>query len=261
MAYFRDSSAKTSSEVSEEQIISSRLAQKNRHTFTQLWNLYQPYLENLCRFQGLKNDEDIQDVVMMVFEKAWKKLLNQDQSINNFKGWLGKITCNLCIDILRQTNQTPFNTSYIDDISDTQAIGISSYHHPMSDLLQEEEIQYLHYWIRCLPDRLHYPVILHYYQKKSYSDIAQELSISQYSVDKRLQQARKILKENLYRYRSGLDVTGFDEAQLQKVEKQDFQVAILSDSSVEEINCRITLSCLETLPPVWYNFQYTQDWI
>ncbi len=263
MIYFMDYSAKTSSKVSEKKISPSILPQDNCNDFTQLWNSYQPYLENLCRFKGLRNDEDIKDVVMMAFEKVWKQLLNNEQSINNLKSWLGKITCNLCIDVLRKRNHVPLTGAYIDDItSNTQTIGISSYHYcPMSDLLQEEEIKYLHYWIKCLPSRLYYPLILRYYEKKSYSDIAQELSISFYTVDKRLQKARKILKEHLCLYRSGLETTVFHEAQFQELELKDFQAAILNEYDVEEINFRRSLSCLETSLPVSYNFQHTQDWI
>ncbi|MDJ0674998.1 MAG: sigma-70 family RNA polymerase sigma factor [Calothrix sp. MO_167.B42] len=262
MSNFRDSSTPIYSDTSEQQISSFKLSQENRHDFIQLWNLYKPYIEKLCLLKGLRNDEDIKDVVMMTFERAWKKILNNDQSINSFKSWLGKIACNLCIDIIRQSNHTLLIGAHIDEItSENQVIGNISYDYPMSDLLQKEEIKYLHYWIRCLSAKLRYPLILYYYQKKSYSDIAQKLSISQYGVDKRLQQARKILKKHLCRYRSGLDTIAFDETQFQQLESKDFPTAILTDSSVEEINCRITLSCLETLPPVLYNFQHTQDWI
>ena len=249
-----------SSEVWEERILSSKLSPDNGRDFLQLWNLYKPYIEKLCLLKGLRNDEDIQDVVMMTFERAWKKILKNDQSINNLKSWLGKIACNLCIDIIRHSKHTLLIGTYIDDIaSENQVIGTVSYDHPMSKLLQKEEIKYLHYCIQCLPFKLRYPLKLYYYQKKSYSDIAQELSISQYGVDKRLQQARKILKKHLCEYRSGLDTTACNETQFQNLESQDFPIAILTDSSVEEINCRITLSCLETLPPVLYNFQHIQD--
>jgi len=251
VSFCKNNHAKNYSEVSEKKISSSKLSPENRHDFLQLWNLYKPYIEKICLLKGLRNDEDIQDVIMITFEKAWKQILKNDQSINNFKSWLGKIACNLCVDILRHSNHTLFIGAHIDDItSESQAMGTVNYEHPMSDLLQKEEIKYLHYWIQCLPFKLRYPLKLHYYEKKSYSYIAQELSISQYGVDKRLRQARKILKKNICQYRSGLDNTACDETKCQKLGNQDFPTAILTDSSVEEINCRITLSCLETLSPV-----------
>ena len=56
---------------------------------------------------------------------------------------------------------------------------------------------YLKYKIASLPDRLRYPLILHCCQNKSYPNIAKQLTISEDNVRKRIQEARKILKQHL----------------------------------------------------------------
>lgn len=93
----------------------------------------------------------------------------------------------------------------------------------------------------------------------SHADIAQQLSISQDNVAKRLQEAKQILKKSLDKYFAGLQTEKITETQCQQLEQQDLVVSVNTDSNIEEINYRITISCLETLPPVWCNFHRLQD--
>ena len=95
----------------------------------------------------------------------------------------------------------------------------------------------------------------------SHADIARKLSISTDNVAKRLQQAKQILKQRLCEYLAGLNTEKLNETQRQELEQKDFLVSNNDDSNIEEINYRITISCLETLSPVWLNFHHHQDWI
>ena len=260
MVCLTHSRVKNLSVASEEQILLDKLAQGDRDAFWPLWESYRDYLYHRCRAWMGGNHDEAKEVMSLASLKAWDKLPNHAQSITNLKGWLNRFTHNLCIDIHRQRTRHAVGVENIDDITlYKDEIRTSSSNHPELALLQQELKIYLRYCIDALPSRLHYPLILRYYQEMSYADIGRELSISQDNVVKRLQQARKILKKHLCRYFSGLNTVAIDEAQLQKLEEKDFQLPINTDSTVEEINYRITISCLETLPPVWYKFHPAQD--
>ena len=260
MVCLRHSSVNNLSVVSEEKILLNKLAQGNRDAFWQLWESYQDYLYYRCRAWMGGNHDEAQEVMSLASLKAWDKLPHYAQNITNLKGWLNRFIHNLCIDIHRQRTRHAVSVENIDDITiNKHEIRTSSSNHPESALLQQELKIYLRYCIDALPSRFHQPLILHYYQEMSLADITEKLSISQDNVAKRLQQARQILKKQLCQYFSGLNTVAIDEAQVQKLAQKDFQLPIDTDSTFEEINYRITISCLETLSPVWYNYHYAQD--
>ncbi len=260
MVCLGNSSVKNLSVASEEQILLNKLAQGDRDAFWQLWESYQDYLYHRCRAWMGGNQDDAKEVMSLASLKAWDKLPHHAQSITNLKGWLNRFTHNLCIDIHRQHTRHAIGVENIEDITiNQQEMTSSSSNHPESALLQQELKIYVRYCIDALPSRLGDPLILRYYQEMSYADIAKKLSISQDNVVKRVQQARQILKKQLRQYLSGLKTVAINEAQYQELAQKDFQAAINTDSQIEEINYRITISCLETLSPVWYNFHLAQD--
>lgn len=261
MLCLSNSSADNSSAALEEKILFNKLAQGDRQAFWQLWKLHQDYLYHRCRVWMNGNHDDARDVMSLASLKAWKKLPNYAHKITNFKGWLNRLVHNLCIDIHRQRAHHAFSVENIDDITlKNQEIESCSSYNPESALLEQELRIYLRHCIVTLPLRLREPLILSYYQGMSQADIARQLSISQDNVSKRLQQAKQILKKYLCQYFSGLNTVANDEAQFQQLEQKDFPIPIPINSTVAEINYRITSSCLETLP-VWYNFHSARDWM
>ena len=260
MVCFINSSVKNLSVASEEQILLNKLAQGDRAAFWQLWASYHDYLYYRCRAWMGGNHEDAKEAMSLASLKAWDKLPHHAQSITNLKGWLNRFTHNLCIDIHRKRIRHAVSVENIDDLNiNKHEIRTSSSNHPELALLQQELKIYLRYCIEALPSRLRHPLILRYYQEMSLADIAEKLSISVDNVAKRLQQARQMLKKQLRQYFAGLNTVAIDEVQFQQLAQKDFQADIKADSTIEEINYRITISCLETLPPVWYNFHQTQD--
>ncbi|NER79972.1 MAG: RNA polymerase sigma factor [Leptolyngbya sp. SIO1D8] len=247
---------------SEEQILLNQLAKGDRTAFWQLWEIYRDYLYDRCRVWMGGNHHDAEEAISLVVLKAWDKLPNYASDIINLRGWLNRLAHNLCVDVHRRRKREPISTDSVDGKQFyLQDIETSQESQPESALLQQELKIYLRHCIQDLPDRLQHPLILHYYQGMSCTDIAQELAISLDNAAKRLQQARNIIRKHLYRYTSGLSDVAIDEAQLQQLEQADFQVPIPTDAEVEEINYRIALPCLETLPPIWYDFHYAQDWM
>lgn len=248
MICLNDPRIKKVSILSEEEILLNKLAQGDADAFWQLWESYRDYLYHRCRVWMGGSHDDAQEVMSLASLKAWEKLPKYAHNITNLKGWLNRFVHNLCMDIHRQRDRHAVGVDNIDDVvSDRQETIISSSRHPESALLQQELKIYLRYCIDALPDKLHDVLILNYYQNMCHADIGKKLSISQANVAKRLQKARQILKRNLSQYFAGLSTVAIDEAQSQELAQKDFQLLISTDSTIEEINYRITISCLETL--------------
>ena len=245
----------------EEQRLLNRLAQGDRHAFWSLWESYRNYLYHRCLVWMGGNHDDAQEVMSLAALKAWSKLPNHALNITNLKGWLNRFTHNLCIDIHRQRKHQAIGVDNVEDVPLNNHEIVSS-DCPESELLQQELHIYIRNYIDSLSPRLREPLILSYYQEMSHADIGKQLSISQDNVAKRLQEARQILKKSLDKYFAGLNTEKLNETQPQsELEPKDLHLSINDDSDIEEINYRITISCLETLPPVWLNFQLHQDWI
>ena len=247
-----------SSATLDETILLDKLVQGDHDAFWELWNRHRDYLACRCRVWMGGNSIDGEEALSLAMFKAWEKLPAHGAKITNVKAWLTRMTHNLCVDLHRQRKHKAIGVDNVEDISlNHHEIGSSDY--PELELLQQEQNIFLRHCIDSLSSRLRDPLILSYYQSMSHAEIARKLSISTDNVTKRLQQAKQILKQQLSEYLAGLNTENLNETQRQELEQKDFIVSNNDDSNIEEINYRITISCLETLSPVWLNFHHHQD--
>lgn len=245
----------------EEQSFLLKLAEGDRTAFWELWTLHQNYLYARCLAWMGDNPFEAEEALSLTALRAWEKLPKHASKITNLKGWLNRLTHNLCVDLHRQNKrkalvgidnieQKRYNLSTVESASKN----------PETALIQTELKVYLRHGINTLPNRLKQPLILRYYQDMSCTQIGETLSIKQNTVSKRLQEAKLILRDFLSQYSSGLTTLTFDDVQLQSLEPETFQTPIQIDSTLEEISYRVTISCLETLPPVWFSSPQGLAW-
>jgi RNA polymerase sigma factor (sigma-70 family) len=241
----------------------------NCQDFWQLWESHQGYLYNCCLKWLNGNYHDAEDVVNQVMLKAWTQWTQSTNDIEHPKSWLSQITYNSCMDVCRKRQREAGKIHNIDDIQFTDHPALTcNLTLPESWLLNLEMVAYLKYKIASLPDRLRHPLILHCCQNKSYPDIAKQLTISEENVRKRIQKARKILKQQLKKYLAGKDNTAVnyfsplntvipmvEELESEQIWNHDWESSIPTRSQQQEINYKATLICLESLPHHWYNSQ------
>ncbi len=242
----------------KESILLSRIAQGDIRAFWKIWTLYQDYLYHQSLIWMGGNHDDAQEIVSLASLKACHKLPHDAHKITNLKGWLNRFVHNLCIDIHRQRKYKAIGVNNVENVT-VDGCEIASSDYPESKLLQKELYVYISYCINGLDSRLRDPLVLSYYQGMSYAEISKQLSISPANVAKRIQEAKQKLKQNLEEYFWGLNTTNISEDQSQQFDQQELSTSVSVDSNIEEINYGITISCLETLPPVWYQFQHPQD--
>ncbi len=229
-----------------------------------------------------RNPPDAEDALSQAMIKAWKQWPKYSQSIINPQAWLSELIHNLCVDIHRQRQRVKIEN--IDDIEFIDSTKLIPYIEcGESTLIRDELRVYLYHQIESLPCRLRYPFVLHYWQKKTYKEIAKQLSISQDSVRKRAKQARIILQKQLNKYFEGENNISVDLTRLQnvnyltsnpKIEEKPHQnleavyanvlhsweTPITTKSKLEEINYKVTAICLETLPHHWYSSPSSLGW-
>ena len=251
------------------------LSPNNCGDFWQLWKSYQDDFYNFCLHWMGGNCHDAEDALNQAMLKAWNEWKKSANKITYTKAWLTRIIHNLCMDVHRKRKREATVIENIDDIKFAEHQEFAaSVEIPESNILTLEMRAYLHHRIESLPDKLRHPFILHCCQEKSYQDVAKQLALSEENVRKRIQQARKILQKQLKKYLAGEDNTCIDF--LSPVLKKDmpmeetcqtdetlicnWELPVPTKIKPEEINYNVTVICLETLPPHWYNSFNSLGW-
>ncbi|MCC5627374.1 RNA polymerase sigma factor [Nostoc sphaeroides CHAB 2801] len=241
--------------------------------FWQLWAQYQDYFYSRSLRWMSGNPIDAEDALSQAMLKAWNEWPKYAGKITNPKAWLSRITHNLCIDIHRKRQR-----ERMENIEDIQCVAheaaTCSLESAESEIFRHELRAYLNHRIESLPPRLRDPFILHYCQEKSYRDIAKELSLSEDNIRKRVKQAQTILQKHLNKYLAGEDDTFLnslspslksvipmvEESQPHETMTSDWEAAITTHSIIEEINYKVSVIWLETLPHTWYSSPSLLGW-
>jgi RNA polymerase sigma factor (sigma-70 family) len=91
------------SEKKDKELYELYLQQKNSKWLGILLERYTLLLLGVC-MKYLRNEEDAKDAVQSVFEKAINEI--EKQRIDNFGGWLYKISVNVCLMRLRKNKKS-----------------------------------------------------------------------------------------------------------------------------------------------------------
>ena len=252
---------------------SSNLNTKNFHRhcnpFWKLWQQNQDYLYYCCLSWTGGNEVDAEEVLSRATLQAWSKWLEHSETITNPKAWLTRLTHNICMDMYRESNWGGQRVDSLEDIEFIEDEIVPARTESVEcALLHREIVAYLRRAIKALSPKLRQPLILHYYQEKSCSEIASQLKLSEESVWKRLQRGRTILKRQLNQYLSETSEPTGNSLQLLHsipltIESGDIptvEVSITAQSIIEPIKYRVTAICLQTLPHTWYRFPTPLEW-
>ncbi|NER34075.1 MAG: sigma-70 family RNA polymerase sigma factor [Oscillatoria sp. SIO1A7] len=284
----------------EDRVLLKKISLGDAPTFWKLWVRHKDYLYGCCLEWMKGNPWEAEEALSEAMLKAWDKLPKYAEKITNIKGWLARLTHNLCMDIHRERKRGAKRVESIEAIADREGTSYS-FESPDAAILRREMAAYIRQGIESLSPRLRAPFMLRFCQDKSYQAIAKQMGVSEHNIRKRIQQARAIMQEQLNQYLSGSD----DSAALLKEIALDcgdsyaipLSEAIGGDSSVdytlpwsrgveedmsqepqseeteifdeelgnegcimERINYRVTASCLETVPHTWFALMGSLSW-
>ncbi|MEZ2250782.1 RNA polymerase sigma factor [Microcoleus sp.] len=239
--------------------------------FWQEWQANQDYLSHCCLNWMNSNPIDAEEVLSQAMLKAWTEWQNYGSKIKCPKAWLTKIIYNFCIDLHRKRKRDAVTFQKIEDIKfEDHPVFSFRAEFPESKLLDLEMRAYLRHKIESLPARLRQPFVLHYCQEKSYPDIAKQLICSEENVRKSVRKARRILQRHLKRYLAGEDDTALNshspslnlEIPLgEKSQAESNWESLMPTKTLdEEINYKVTVLCLESLPHHCYSSANPLGW-
>lgn len=154
--------------------------------------VYQPYLHlvyGVC-LKYFKDRDEAKDAVNQIFEILIVDLLRYP--IDNFKSWLFVVCRNYCLMQLRQQQRISERMSAF--ISESVMESDTNFHPIDIDSKNDELEQQLTKCIEELKEQQRHCILLFYYDKKSYTEIAEQLVLDIKKVKSYIQNGKRNLR-------------------------------------------------------------------
>jgi len=152
---------------------------------------YQHVLQVCRRF--FRQPEDAEDAAAEVFLKLHTVLEKKDEQ-HPFRPWVSQVAGRHCIDKLRRRKREKCS---IVDGNILCAIPDHATPSPLSQVLHKEAKRQVREELNRLPDHYKVPLVLRYYKRMSYSDIARTLNRRLPAVKTMIFRAKSRLRRNL----------------------------------------------------------------
>ena len=146
----------------------------------------------VCR-RFFRHHEDAEDAASEVFLKLPNVLGQRNQSLP-FRPWVSQVAGRHCIDKLRKRKRERCSLLLNEEwevVPDHAALS------PLSQVLRDEKQRRVREQLDRLPDCYRVPLILRYYQRLSYSEIAHRLNRQVPTIKTLLYRAKNKLRRNL----------------------------------------------------------------
>ena len=154
-------------------------------------SLYRTHWNQVFRYSRLylKNDEDAEDVVQEVFIRLWQ-IHERIHPDGNFSGLLFIITRNLIFNRFhKQIDPLSFKVSVLAALESSDDIE--------SEVSARDLAEYIDRLIDLMPTRQRQVFNMSRREHKSYREIAEELNLSQKTVEAHMHEALRFLRDNL----------------------------------------------------------------
>lgn len=144
----------------------------------------------LSAFRYVNNYDQAQDIVQDVYVKVWQNF-DQIRHVSDLKGYLFRAVQNSCLNFLRHVK-----------VRDKFIVNLGNSGFPAEQsheffLTQEETKKRIHQAVNKLPDNWKEAFVYSKYDNLKYHEIAQEMNISQKTVEKYISKALHFLREEL----------------------------------------------------------------
>ncbi len=169
----------------------ARMVQQNRLDAFEL--LLKRYESRLLRYgkRFLFDYEKIEDAVQDVFIKSYINIQSFDSS-KKFSSWIYSIAHNHFINIIKKTKKEPYLFFDADAI-----FSFSSKENILKEIEKKEDKKEIEKYLNKLEIKYREPIVLYYFEDKSYQEISDILKIPISTVGIRLKRGRNKIK-NFY---------------------------------------------------------------
>ena len=162
----------------------------NQDAFAEIYKRYWS-LMYMHALKMLRDEDDTRDVLQDVFTCLWLNRETIDQN-SNLAGYLYTCTRNKVLDMIARHR---VRVNYLDSL----ASFIEANNNSIIDAIAEKELsQALENEIKQLPDRMRQIFEMRLYKHQTYKEIAAELSLSDKTVKKQINNAIKIIRPKLH---------------------------------------------------------------
>ena len=161
---------------------------------TGIYTAHYRHVLQICR-GFFRQPEDAEDAAAEVFLKLYRVLHQKDETVP-FRPWVSKVAGHHCIDKLRKKMRE--RSLSLEEI-DVSGFADRSTPSPLTEILRKDEQQRIREHLTRLPERHKVALVLRYYKRMSYSEIASALNMRLPTVRVMIYRARVYLKRNLRR--------------------------------------------------------------
>ena len=184
-----------------DNILISEAIKGNQKAYTQLISLYWESIQSQFSFK-VKNKEDIEDLTILVFTKAFDNLSSYNKSFA-FITWISRIANNTLIDFFRKKKLKTSPIEKYDSNSNSILNLIDSELDPELFLINVQKKNNIIKIIDSLKPKYKELVYLRYIEELTYNEISIKLNISSSLIKTRLFRARAILIDLINKKNNG----------------------------------------------------------
>jgi RNA polymerase sigma-70 factor (ECF subfamily) len=163
-----------------------------------IYTAHYHYVLRICR-RFFRQPEDAEDAAEEVFLKLYRVLHQKDEGLP-FRPWVSQVAGRHCIDKLRKRKREQSTSLEEADVASIPDRSIPS---PLSQLLSKDKHRQVREQLTRLPQRYRAPLMLLYYKRMSYSEIARELNTRLPTLRTMMFRAKGYLRRNLGHEQSG----------------------------------------------------------
>jgi RNA polymerase sigma-70 factor, ECF subfamily len=156
-----------------------------------IYTAHYRYVLQICR-RFFRKPEDAEDAAAEVFLKLYRVLHQRDTTLA-FRPWVAQVAARHCIDKLRRRKCE--KSSSLEQI-EPSGIPDRSTPSPLSQLLRKAEERQVREQLTRLPEKYKAPLLLRYYKRMSYPEIARELNTRLPVVRMMIFRAKDCLRRN-----------------------------------------------------------------
>ena len=165
-----------------------------------IYTAHYHYVLRICR-RFFRQPEDAEDAAEEVFLKLYRVLHQKDEGMP-FRPWVSQVAGRHCIDKLRKRKREQSTSLEDADVANIPDCSIPS---PLSQLLRKDKHRQVREQLTRLPKRYRAPLMLLYYKRMSYSEIARALNTRIPTLRTMMFRAKGYLRRNLRLEQSGMN--------------------------------------------------------
>jgi RNA polymerase sigma-70 factor (ECF subfamily) len=203
-----------------------------------LYITHHRHVLQICR-KFFHQFEDAEDAAAEVFLKLYR-VLHQKDEIVPFRPWISQIAAHHCIDKLRRKKHE--KSSSLEEV-DVNGLLDQSTPSALSEVIRNEAEGRIRGALAALPEKHRTVLVMRYYNRMSYSEIANSLSLPLSAVRVRIFRAKRFLRGNLRRTHSTDTL-----ARLGPERKPEGNNDTLAINSLKSLNAPVTADIRTFLP-------------